>query len=52
MTSIKIKEEDDKIILVVDLKNISDEALVALRNRVVWECKRRTGMGIKLKEIR
>jgi len=43
-----ITEEDDKLYFTIDLKNIKDSELVALRNRVAWECKRRIKMGIEL----
>ena len=43
-----ITEEDDKLILEINLKHISDNDLVALRNRVMWECKRRIEMGIDI----
>lgn len=38
-------DDDSKIILEVDLKNISDKSLIHIRNRVVWECKRRIAEG-------
>ena len=44
-----ITEKDDKLIFEFTLINISDEDLVALRNRVVWECKRRIKLGVELK---
>ncbi len=43
-----LTEEDDILYFTIDLKNIKDSELVALRNRVVWECKRRINMGIDI----
>ena len=44
----KIKEFGNKIILEIDLMNLSDNDLVCLRNRVTWECKRRIKLGIDI----
>ena len=43
-----ITEEDNKLFFEIDLCGISDSDLVALRNRITWECKRRIKLGIKL----
>jgi len=41
--------DDNIIVLEIDLMRISDASLVHIRNRVMWECKRRIVLGKKLK---